>query len=93
MPRWLEGCPSSSAVLLPEARLMDQVVAGDEDAFAHLVARYERALFNYLHHMTQDEALTADLMQETWLHVWQHARRYNATRPFLPWVYRIAHHC
>lgn len=72
---------------------MEQVVAGDEDAFAHLVARYERALFNYLLHMTQDEALTADLMQETWLHVWQHARRYDATRPFLTWVYRIAHHC
>jgi RNA polymerase sigma-70 factor (ECF subfamily) len=72
---------------------MELVVAGDEDAFAQLVARYEQALFHYLRHMTQDEALTADLMQETWLHVWHHARRYNATRPFLPWVYRIAHHC
>jgi len=76
-----------------DAVLMAQVVAGEEDAFAHLVARHEQALFNYLLRMTQDDALAADLMQETWLRVFQHAHRYDPTRTFSTWLLRIAHHC
>jgi RNA polymerase sigma-70 factor (ECF subfamily) len=72
---------------------MERVVAGDEDAFAQLVARHEQALFNYLLRMTQDDALAADLMQETWLRVFQHAHRYDPTRTFSTWLLRIAHHC
>jgi len=72
---------------------MEQVVAGDDDAFVSLVSRHERVLFNYLLRMTQDEALAADLMQETWLRVFQHARRYDPTRTFSTWMLRIAYHC
>jgi RNA polymerase sigma-70 factor (ECF subfamily) len=72
---------------------MQQVVAGDGDAFADLVARHERALFNYLLRMTQDEALTADLMQETWLRVFQNASRYDTIRKFTTWLFSIAYHC
>jgi len=77
---------------LPDAILMEQVVAGDDDAFASLVTRYERVLFNYLLRMTQDEALAADLVQETWLRVFQHAGRYDPTRKFSTWLLRIAYH-
>jgi RNA polymerase sigma-70 factor (ECF subfamily) len=72
---------------------MERVVAGEEDAFAHLVARHERALFNYLLRMTQDEALAADLVQETWLRVFQYARRYDPMRKFPTWLFTIASHC
>ena len=74
--------PSPSADTAADATLMTRVVAGDDDAFAHLVARHERALYNYLLRMVQDEALTADLIQETWLRVFQHANRYDTTRKF-----------
>ncbi len=63
MPRWSWRRTTPSADALPDATLMEQVVAGDGDAFAHLLTRHERTLFNYLLRMTQDEALTADLMQ------------------------------
>ena len=72
---------------------MARVVAGDDDAFAHLVARHEGALYNYLLRMVQDEALTADLVQETWLRVFQHANRYDTTRKFTTWLFAIASHC
>lgn len=84
--------PADPDDLLPDAILMEQVVAGDDDAFASLVTRYERVLFNYLLRMTQDEALAADLMQETWLRVFQHARRYDPMRKFSTWLLRIAYH-
>ncbi len=93
MPRWRWRRPSPSADTAADANLMARVVAGDDDAFAHLVARHERALYNYLLRMVQDEALTADLMQETWLRVFQHANRYDTTRKFTTWLFAIASHC
>ena len=78
---------------LSDAVLMAHVVEGDEDACVHLVVRYEHGLYNYLLRMVQDEALAADLMQETWLRVFQHAARYDATRRLSTWLYTIAHHC
>ena len=72
---------------------MARVVEGDEEAFAHLVGRYDHGLYNYLMRMVQDEALAADLMQETWLRVFQHAASYDATRTLSTWLYTIASHC
>jgi len=93
MPRWPWRRTPPPADTLPDATLMAQVVAGDEDAFAHLVARHERALFNYLLRMTQDEALAADLVQETWLRVFQNACHYDTARKFSTWLFTIASHC
>jgi RNA polymerase sigma-70 factor (ECF subfamily) len=72
---------------------MQGVLEGDDEAFAHLVGRHERALFNYLVRMVQDEAMAADLMQETWLRVFQNAFRYDTSRKFTTWLYTIAYHC
>jgi RNA polymerase sigma-70 factor (ECF subfamily) len=93
MPRWPRRRPVPPADTRSDATLMAQVVAGHDDAFAALVTRYEGVLFNYLLRMTQDEAHAADLMQETWLRVFQHAHRYDCTRTFSTWLLRIAHHC
>lgn len=92
MPRGPGRRPAPLADTRPDATLIAQVVAGDAAAFAALVTRHEGVLFNYLLRMTQDEALAADLMQETWLRVFQHARRYDPTRTFSPWLLRIAYH-
>jgi RNA polymerase sigma-70 factor (ECF subfamily) len=93
MPRWPWRRTLPPADTLPDATLMERVVAGDEDAFAHLVARHEQALFNYLLRMTQDDALAADLMQETWLRVFQNAPHYDTVRKFSTWLFTIASHC
>ena len=88
--RW--RMPSSTGI--PEdAALMTRVMAGDATAFAQLVERHEQGLYNYLQRMVQDEALAADLMQETWLRVFQYARHYDASRTFTPWLFAIAYRC
>jgi len=93
MPLWPWRRTTPPVDVLPDTLLMERAVAGDEDAFAHLVARHERALFNYLLRMTQDEALAADLVQETWLRVFQNAHRYDPVRKFPTWLFTIASHC
>lgn len=92
-PPWRRRRASPAADPLSDAALMARVVAGDDEAFAHLVRRYEHGLYNYLRRMTQNDALTADLVQETWLRVFQHAHRYDTRRAFSTWLFTIAHHC
>lgn len=88
MSRWRRPAPTPDT--LPDTALMQGMPEGDDEAFAHLVGRHECALFNYPVHMVQDEALAIDLMQETWLRVFQHASRYDASRQCTTWLYTIA---
>ena len=62
---------------------------GDATAFACLLQRYERRLLNYAARLLGDVADAEDAAQETFLRVHLHLGRYNVSRPFRPWVYRI----
>jgi len=65
----------------------------DTSAFGVLMKRYEPALFNFLRRMTGNTADAEELFQETFLRVYQHRARFDATLPFKPWLYRIATNC
>jgi RNA polymerase sigma-70 factor, ECF subfamily len=73
-----------------DEQLLAAVLAGDMDALAGLVERYQAPLTGYLDRLVgPDWALAQDLVQETFLRVLrQHACR--GSRPFKPWLYAIA---
>ena len=64
--------------------------AGDSDAFAELVHRYERELFGYLRRFLHDAELAADVFQATFLRVHLKAATFKAGSRFKPWLYAIA---
>lgn len=70
--------------------LMSRTKAGDENALAVLVRRYEQSLFNYALRMLGNAADAEDVFQETFLRVHLHRNRFWGSAPFKPWVYRIA---
>ena len=71
---------------------MAQVSRGDKDAFGILVHRHVDRLYGYALRLTATPANAEDLVQETWLAVWQNARRYRANKASLPtWMHRILH--
>ncbi|MBI2424220.1 MAG: RNA polymerase sigma factor [Candidatus Hydrogenedentes bacterium] len=70
--------------------LMARVKAGDDDALAALLRRYEQALFHYARQMLGNAADAEDIFQETFLRVHLHRRRFWGNALFKPWVYRIA---
>jgi RNA polymerase sigma-70 factor (ECF subfamily) len=72
-----------------DARLVEQARAGDDDAFAVLVARYERKLLRVLGRMVHDEELARDLAQETFWKVYNRLDRFDTSRRFGPWLFRI----
>ena len=63
---------------------------GDDGAFAELFQRYAARLFGYLRHMSGDRELAMDLVQETFLRAHRARHRFDATRQFRPWIFRIA---
>jgi len=72
-----------------DARLVEQARAGDDRAFATLVARYERALIRVLARLVRDEELARDLAQETFWKVYNRLDRFDTARRFGPWLFRI----
>jgi RNA polymerase sigma-70 factor (ECF subfamily) len=66
--------------------------AGDQDAFAVLVRRYERELFNYLRRYLGDADHAEDVFQATFLQVHRRCHLFEQGRRVRPWLYTIANH-
>ncbi len=73
-----------------DALLVRRCLKGDADAIQALVERYQSDVFGLcvrlLHHRHDAE----DVVQEVFLRVFRSLKRWDATRPFKPWVMGIA---
>lgn len=59
---------------------LQAIAAGDREAFAGLMRRFQRPLFSFLGRMGLDQGRAEDIAQETFLKVWTQAHRYDATQ-------------
>lgn len=71
---------------------------GDPDhrreAFRELVKAYERPLYIVIRKMVLDHDETKDVLQETFIKVWENLDRFQSKSDLYTWVYRIAvNHC
>ncbi len=73
-----------------DAAVIRAAQAGDRAAFAELVRRYQRPLYSFVLGLVQDAELAADVTQESLVRAWRYLGRFEAERPFRPWLYRIA---
>ena len=83
----LPSAPSREEV--GDARLVELARSGDDSAFAALVSRYERKLIRVLHRLVHDEELARDLAQETFWKVYNRLDRFDTSRRFGPWLFRV----
>lgn len=74
-----------------DGRLIGAAREGDPAAFAELVARHGPRLFAFLLQTVRNRADTEDLCQTVWVAVHGHLHRYDADRPFRPWLFALAH--
>ncbi len=72
-----------------DARLVEEVRRGDQDAFGVLVLRYERRLIRVINRFAHDEELSRDLAQETFLRFYERIDQFDTSRRFGPWLFRI----
>jgi RNA polymerase sigma-70 factor (ECF subfamily) len=66
---------------------------GDQDAFAFLVQRHQRRVFNMVLRMLQDYEEASEITQEAFLAAWQGLPSFRGEARFATWLYRIAYHC
>jgi RNA polymerase sigma-70 factor (ECF subfamily) len=63
---------------------------GDTSGLAGLMSRHQDRLFRYLLRLVGNTSVAEDVFQQTWLRVAQKIRRYDADRPFAPWLVTVA---
>ncbi len=62
---------------------------GDHQAFAVLVRRYERKLIRVLMRLVREPEQARDLAQETFWRVYARLDRFDTSRRFGPWLFRV----
>lgn len=72
-----------------ECGLIQAAQAGDKEAFAELVRRYQGRIYNMALRMAGDPQTAADLAQESFLRAYAALPRFDVTRPLAPWLYKI----
>ena len=75
---------------ISDTELLRRHLAGEEEAFASLVRRYEKELYNFLARFTGDRALAEDIFQETFLQLHVSAGAFDQARKLKPWLFTIA---
>ena len=75
---------------MEEASVIALMRAGDTDAFAGIVERYQAAVQRYLYRLTGDYELARDLAQETFIQAYKGILKTDSDLSFKAWLYRIA---
>ena len=74
-----------------DARLVEAVVAGSDDAFGALYDRHAGAVYAAAARLTADRSIAEDIVQETFLTLWNRAEQFDPTLGSLAaWLLTIA---
>jgi len=63
---------------------------GEKAAFRGVVQTYQRMVFSLALKLLCDEEEARDMVQETFIRVWQHLCEYDMQKNFTTWIYTIA---
>lgn len=73
---------------------IQQVLAGDKQAYAHIINKYKNQLYATILRMTKNPQDAQDLVQEAFIKVYRNLDKYDASGSFSGWLYRVAiNHC
>jgi RNA polymerase sigma-70 factor, ECF subfamily len=74
-----------------DAELVLRVGEGDVAAYRELVKRYAAKLARFAERLLRDSSEAEDVVQETFVKLWQHARDYSPKARVTTWLHRITH--
>lgn len=80
-------------IQIPDALLVQDYIAGKEEALATLIKRHESKIYGFIYSKVSDRDVSNDIFQDTFIKVIKtlKSNSYNEEGKFLPWVMRIAH--
>jgi RNA polymerase sigma-70 factor, ECF subfamily len=74
----------------PDAALVERLRAGEQSAFAELVARYSGAVMRLARVYVPSTAVAEEVVQETWVGVLRGLERFERWSSFRTWLFQIA---
>lgn len=80
----------NSAGLQAEKDFIEKLIAGDAEAFDHLVVRHISDIYALLVRITGDVEEAGDLTQETFLSVFKAVKKFRGDADLKTWLFRIA---
>ena len=90
-PGVLDQLTTSSAAPHSDARLVHDLMEGSQDALAHLYDRHSDLVFAVAMRATRDREIAAEVVQDTFMVLWNRAELYDASRGALAtWLSTIA---
>lgn len=69
--------------------VLERCAGGDRDAFRIVVERYQGYAFALAFRLVNEEEEAKDIVQESFIRVWNNLRRYNPAVKFTTWLYTI----
>ncbi len=76
---------------LSDEDIVSRIIDGDSFLFECIVERYFDALMRYGKKFIVDDEDIKDLIQEVFIKVYENIKRFDVSRRFKPWIYRVAH--
>jgi len=75
---------------LTDYDLIQKCLAGQQECFGELVARYKKLIFSVVYNMINDREEVSDISQEVFIRIYKALDRYNPEYKFSTWAVRIA---
>ncbi len=72
-----------------DIELIQQLRKGSEAALRKLIERHRERLFRLAYRLLNDRDDASDAVQETFIRLWKHARRYNPNQSLATWLCTI----
>ena len=74
-----------------DARLVEQALAGSQDAYRALVERHSRAVLTLVTRLVRDQGVAEELSQDAFVKAFGALRSFDSSYKFSNWILRIAH--
>jgi RNA polymerase sigma-70 factor, ECF subfamily len=75
---------------LDDHQLVQRHLAGDPRAFGALVDRYQARLHEFLTGGGEDRERAEELVQQVFVRVYRHLRRFDPTKNLATWIFELA---
>lgn len=82
---------SMSVVENTDAELVERSLAGDRDAFSHIVTRYQNLVCSLAYSAVGNLGQSEDVAQETFITAWRHLRHLREPSKLRAWLCGIVH--
>lgn len=72
-----------------EKELLKKIKEGDKNAFCELALMYEQKLFSFACHLTKNEELAKDMVQNSLIKAYQSIKNFKGDCSFTTWFFKI----